>query len=549
VKSDGRAGAAAKTARRNRVPGLLERLSPFAWVVTGLTVLGFALRVSTFDQSLLGDELSSYWIVHDHSLGDVLSTVRSNAEITPPVYFVLGWLTLEIGGDPEWLRLPSLIAGTATIPLIYLLGARTLNRTAGTIAAAVMALSPFMIYYSVEARAYAVMIALLVLSSLALLSAISSGRTRWWVAYAICSCATLYTHYTGVFFLAAQALWVVWKHREVLRACIIANVAVAVAFAPWIPGFIADNNSPTTAILDVFHPFEIGAITDAFGYWAFGYPYVTLEFLPGNVPTVMLLAGIGLAAIAGLVRLLRSLPGTRLLTAIREIPAGPALVVLLLVSTPIGEAILSALATNVLGARNLNAAWPGLALGIGGLLASAAVPVLITSGLLVLGGYAIGAAKSVESDAARPDYASVAEAIEQRWRPGDVVVDGFPFTPVPLTGLDVYLPQTNPEVRLGLPISDEPFLVGDPVPPIEEQAREVIELGRGHTIFLVAPDPSESTNAEDDAAVLRRNDPHAGVVLRRLPSRFELDEEAVTVPSLVPFTVLTIRDRGADGQR
>ena len=63
-----------------------------------MTVLGFALRLATFDQSLYADELSTYWIVHDRSLGDVVSSVRSNDEISPPLYFVLAWLTLEIGG-------------------------------------------------------------------------------------------------------------------------------------------------------------------------------------------------------------------------------------------------------------------------------------------------------------------------------------------------------------------------------------------------------------------------------------------------------------------
>ena len=195
------------------------------------------------------------------------------------------------------MRLPSLIAGTATIPLVYALGARTLSKTAGVIAAAVIALSPFMIYYSVEARAYAVMIALLTLSALALWLAIESGRARWWVVYAICSCAALYSHYTCVFVLAAQVLWVVWKHREALRACIVANVAVAVGFAPWLPGFVADNNSPTTDILDFLQPFNLGAVTDAIENWAVGYPYIPETVLPGAVAQLMIAAGLVLAVV------------------------------------------------------------------------------------------------------------------------------------------------------------------------------------------------------------------------------------------------------------
>src|SRR5919197_4519831 len=83
-----------------------------AGAVVALTLIGLAIRVANFGQSLLGDELSTYWIVHGHSLGHVLSSVRSNDEITPPLYFILGWASLKLGSSPEWLRLPSLVAGT-----------------------------------------------------------------------------------------------------------------------------------------------------------------------------------------------------------------------------------------------------------------------------------------------------------------------------------------------------------------------------------------------------------------------------------------------------
>ena len=270
----------------------------------------------------------------------------------------------------------------------------------------------------------------------------------------------------------------VWKHREALRACIVANVAVAVGFAPWLPGFIADNNSPTTDILDFLQPFNLGAVTDAIENWAVGYPYIPETVLPGTVAELMIVAGLVLA-VAGCAPRLWSLVQRHGAGAVRRIPSGAALVIVLALSTLIGEAVLSAIGTNLLGARNLNASWPGLALAIGGMIAAAGVPLMIGSAALVLGGYASGAVQTLGEEAARPDYAGVAEAIEQRWSPGDVVVDGSWLTPVPLTGLDVYLPQTHPEIRLALPISDKPFLPFDPIPPLDEQIDQAISLGGG----------------------------------------------------------------------
>jgi Dolichyl-phosphate-mannose-protein mannosyltransferase len=529
-----------------RLPILLDRLTPFAWLVAGLTILGFGLRLATFDQSLFGDELSTYWIVHDQSLGDVLSSVRSNDEITPPLYFVLGWFTLEIGGDPEWVRLPSLIAGTATIPLVYLVAVRTLDRTAGAIAAAVIALSPFMIYYSVEARAYAVMIALLTLSTLALLHAVSSGRTRWWVVYAICACGALYSHYTSVFVLAAQFLWVVWKHREALRACIVANVAAAIGFAPWLPGFVADNDSPTTEILDSLQPFDFGAVSDAIENWAVGYPYIPGSVLPGTVARVMIVAGVVLAVAACTPQLWRFIERHGA-AAVRRIPAGAALVALLALSTLVGEAIFSAVGTNLLGARNLNASWPGLALAIGGIVAAAGVPLMILSGALVLGGYASGAVQTQGDEAARADYAGVAKAIEERWGDADVVVDGVAFTPVPQTGLDVYLPQTHPEVRLGLPITDRPFLPFDPVPPLDEQIDQAISLGRSGSIFVVAYElqPAGYRGESNISEILRNQRRGAGALLQALPDRFEVEQATPVFDSIMPLVLFEITDRGS----
>ena len=517
--------------------------------VSALTLVGFLIRLAGFDQSLLGDELSTYWIIHGHSLGDVLSSVHSNDEITPPLYFILGWLSLKIGSDPEWVRLPSLLAGTATIPLIYVLGARTVGRAAGLVACAVFAFSPFMIYYSVEARSYALMIALLVGSTISLLIALETARTRWWALYAACSCGALLSHYTSVFPLAAQFLWVLWAHREATRELLLANLGALVGFAPWIPGFIADNNSPTTAILSALQPFTFGAVRFALENWAVGYPYVNLDTAPGHVAGVLILTGLVIAAAAGLLRAWRRLRRTRLRlgTALRRIPAPIVLVVLLALATPVGEAIYGIFGTNLLGARNLNASWPGLALAIGGIVTAAGAPLSLLCGVLVLSGFGIAGLKTLDSDLARNDYAGAARVIEDRWKPGDVVVDAAALTPVPLTGLDVYLPQTHPEFHPGLPVSDHPFMIGDPVPPVGRVIDRAIAAARGHSLFLVSHVSNDAlSNQAPGAEELRRESQYnAARLLRRLPPGFVIGEREY-VPGVAPLVVFVIRDRGRD---
>jgi mannosyltransferase len=176
-------------------------------VVAVLTAVGVGIRVAVASESMLADELSTYWIISTNGFGGVVSTVHSDAEITPPLFFVAAWLATQIDLTPELARLPSLIAGAASIPIVYLLGLRTVGRPAALVAAAITALSPFLTYYSAEARGYALMMVLVALSTLAMLVAVDSSRTRWWVVYAACSCAAVYSHYTSVFALGTQFLW------------------------------------------------------------------------------------------------------------------------------------------------------------------------------------------------------------------------------------------------------------------------------------------------------------------------------------------------------
>ncbi len=96
------------------------------------------------------------------------------------------------------LRLPSLIAGTATIPLTYLLGARSVGPPRGRRWRRRWSPSaPSSSTTRPRHGATQVMIALLLASTLALLRGVEGGGLRWWVAYAAFSCAAMYTPLHG----------------------------------------------------------------------------------------------------------------------------------------------------------------------------------------------------------------------------------------------------------------------------------------------------------------------------------------------------------------
>ena len=110
--------AAASTSAR------LETVLPLA----GLTIIALALRLPSFGDSLWGDELSINYVINGFGAGNVLDVTRSDQEGTPPLFFLLTWLTKGFG-DTEGLRVVSLLAGLAAIPR-HLPGGRAHRRAA-----------------------------------------------------------------------------------------------------------------------------------------------------------------------------------------------------------------------------------------------------------------------------------------------------------------------------------------------------------------------------------------------------------------------------------
>jgi 4-amino-4-deoxy-L-arabinose transferase-like glycosyltransferase len=456
-------------------------------VIVLIAAVGAAIRVVVAGQDVFADELSTLWIVTDNDFGGVLSTVYSNAEITPPLSFVAAWLTTQIDDTPELLRAASLVAGTLTIPVVYLLGARTVGSAGGVVAACFTALAPFMIYYSAEARGYALMMAFVAASTLAMLLAVDTRRLGWWIAYGGLSVAAVYTHYTCVFALAAQGLWLLWAHPEVRRAAIVTNVAAALAYVPWLPGLRKDFDSPTTDILTALQPFDWFHVRLSLQHWSIGYPYsaaAPLRDIPGRPALVLLALGLALALAGAVWQLVQR----RGLPSFSELPRRTLLVFALALSVPVGAAIFSAVGTTTLfSTRNLAASWPGFALALATFLMWAGPRLRYAAVALAVASFAIGAVRMLEDRFSRPHYSEAAAFVERQAHRGDVVIDETGLqSPGPLTHLDPVLSGPQRVVRSRVPAErTHPFSIFDPVVSPEQATRQAVRKAAGRRIFLV----------------------------------------------------------------
>ena len=130
----------------------IEQFAP--WVVVFITLAGGLLRVFILaNKGMWLDETFSVWLAN-HSVGDMLQWIVK-IDQHPPLYYILLHYWIGLNGDgPYHVRLLSALLGTATIPMIYLIGKRMSGVVMGLVAALLLALSLFNIYFAQETRMY-----------------------------------------------------------------------------------------------------------------------------------------------------------------------------------------------------------------------------------------------------------------------------------------------------------------------------------------------------------------------------------------------------------
>jgi uncharacterized membrane protein len=213
-------------------------------------------------------EVQSFWNDEGNSVVQAARTLPEIAEhaardIHPPGYYWLLHLWRLLAGDSEFsLRALSAFAGVLTVACVYALGRRLFSPLAGLAAALFVTLNTFQVYYSQEARMYALLAlwAAAGLWALVRLLSAESHVPRSWLRTALLlgliNAAGLYTQYAYPFVMLAQggtaALWLAARWRSsaagsplalntrhpalgLLAAFILANLIALALFLPLLP--------------------------------------------------------------------------------------------------------------------------------------------------------------------------------------------------------------------------------------------------------------------------------------------------------------------------
>lgn len=176
------------------------------WPLLVATGIGLALRIHFLSQSMRGDESFTYIIFTLGGLTDLFYYPLPNNHVLHTVLVYLS--THVLGNSPEAIRQPAFLFGIMAIPLVYLVCRRLFSNQSGFAAAVLMAVHPYMVLYSTNARGYSALLTftlLMILAGLRVVERPSLGRC---FILALLGSLGLFAVPTMVFPLAGIDLWV-----------------------------------------------------------------------------------------------------------------------------------------------------------------------------------------------------------------------------------------------------------------------------------------------------------------------------------------------------
>jgi mannosyltransferase len=282
--------------------------------LAALIAFGAVLRFATLDtQSFYLDETVTAWLMQKSFWG--MLAALPGSESAPPLYYVLLWPWAKLWGTGEvGLRSFSAVVGTAAIPIAYAVAARLATKRVGLITAVLVTVNPLLVWYSQEARVYALFVTVAALSLLAFAVALREPGPRTVALWCLASAVAVLTHYFAIFLVAAEAV-ILYRaspsRGRVLLAC-GGLVAIGAALVPlavaqrggteWItsnslPNRIADTGAQYLIGPDAPAPALVGplaALLVAAGLWL-----VLYRTGPEERRAAKLVAVVGAAGLAG----------------------------------------------------------------------------------------------------------------------------------------------------------------------------------------------------------------------------------------------------------
>ena len=198
-----------------------------------LTAVAFALRIYRLNMPVWFDELWGYMLGR-RGLEAILR--NSLSDPTPPLWYLIQWAATGFG---LWyselsMRWPSFLVSGLAVILTYLVARSEADDISAFIAAMLLAFSPFFMYYSQEARPYA-LVTCLTVASIYLMGSVINHPYSWarWIFYGLVILSGMYLTYPFVAVAGIQIIYLLF-FAKLYRQTLIYAAILLVLCLPWI---------------------------------------------------------------------------------------------------------------------------------------------------------------------------------------------------------------------------------------------------------------------------------------------------------------------------
>lgn len=212
------------------------------------TLAAAALRLPFLaTQSFWFDEAYTVHVIGAGSLGELWHRIGAT-ESTPPLLYVLtwGWIHLTGSRGEAALRTLPALATIAAVPVAYLALRRLAGRRAALAAAGLVAVSPLLVSYALDARAYGLLVLAGLLSVWACSAALEAPTPRRLALWALAAAAAIWTHWFAGFLVLGEAVALLWLAPGARRRIVVASAAVLAVVAP-LAGLLSEQTSDARA--------------------------------------------------------------------------------------------------------------------------------------------------------------------------------------------------------------------------------------------------------------------------------------------------------------
>lgn len=181
-----------------------------------------------------------------HSFGDIFNYTAS--DVHPPLYYWLLKIWSSLFGTSDFAyRSLSVVFGCATIVLLFLLLRHFFKNRTSLFVALIVAMSPMLVRYGVEARMYTMITTIGLAATLVLVNILKKGRVRDYVIYGLLVAIGMWTHYfTLVFWLGHWLFRYIYLRKQsssfkesikkfLSKEWLATHALAILIFVPWIP--------------------------------------------------------------------------------------------------------------------------------------------------------------------------------------------------------------------------------------------------------------------------------------------------------------------------